>query len=44
MISEGSPYIVSGQWWMSFFPGLALVLLTAGFVLLGDGFNSRGER
>lgn len=44
MISEGAPYIVSGQWWMSFFPGAALMLMTAGFVLIGDGINSRGER
>ena len=44
MISEGSPYIVSGQWWMSFFPGAALMLLTAGFILIGDGLNARTER
>jgi peptide/nickel transport system permease protein len=44
MISEGSPYIVSGQWWMSFFPGAALMLMTAGFTLLGDGINSHRER
>jgi hypothetical protein len=44
MISEGSPYIVSGQWWMSFFPGAALMLLTAGFILMGDGLNARAER
>jgi peptide/nickel transport system permease protein len=44
MISEGSPYIVSGQWWMSFFPGAALILMTAGFTLIGDGINSRTER
>jgi len=44
MISEGSAYIVSGQWWMSFFPGAALVLMTAGFTLLGDGLNARTER
>jgi peptide/nickel transport system permease protein len=44
MISEGSPYIVSGQWWMSFFPGAALILMTAGFTLIGDGINSRSER
>jgi peptide/nickel transport system permease protein len=44
MISEGSPYIVSGQWWMSFFPGVALILMTAGFTLIGDGINSRTER
>jgi peptide/nickel transport system permease protein len=44
MISEGSPFIVSGQWWMSFFPGAALILMTAGFILLGDGLNARSER
>src|SRR3989454_361794 len=44
MISEGSPFIVSGQWWMSFFPGAALILMTAGFTLLGDGLNAHAER
>src|SRR5919109_5440166 len=44
MISEGSPFIVSGQWWMSFFPGVALILMTAGFILLGDGLNAGPER
>ena len=44
MISEGSPFIVSGQWWMSFFPGAALILMTAGFTLLGDGLSARAER
>jgi peptide/nickel transport system permease protein len=44
MISEGSPYIVSGQWWMSFFPGAALMLMTAGFILIGDAINARAER
>jgi peptide/nickel transport system permease protein len=44
MISEGSPFIVSGQWWMSFFPGAALMLMTTGFILLGDGLSARTER
>jgi peptide/nickel transport system permease protein len=44
MIGEGSPYIVSGQWWMSFSPGAALMLLTAGFILIGDGLNAGAER
>jgi peptide/nickel transport system permease protein len=44
MISEGSPFIVSGQWWMSFFPGVALILMTAGFILVGDGLSARTER
>lgn len=44
MISEGSPYIVSGQWWMSVFPGAALIVMTMGFILMGDGINARAER
>lgn len=44
MISEGSAYIVSGHWWMSFFPGAALIVMTAGFTLLGDGLSARRER
>jgi peptide/nickel transport system permease protein len=44
MISEGSAFIVSGQWWMSFFPGVALILMTAGFTLVGDGLSARTER
>jgi len=44
MISEGSPFIVSGQWWMSFFPGAALILMTTGCILLGDGLSARTER
>ena len=44
MISEGSPYIVSGQWWMSFFPGAAQILMTAGFILIGGDINARSER
>jgi ABC-type dipeptide/oligopeptide/nickel transport system permease subunit len=34
---------VSGRW-MSFFPGAALILMTAGFILIGDGINARSER
>jgi ABC-type dipeptide/oligopeptide/nickel transport system permease subunit len=44
MISEGSAFIVSGQWWMSFFPGMALILMTAGFILVGDGLSARTVR
>lgn len=36
MISEGQVFI-SRAWWISVFPGVALVLLTFGFSLLGDG-------
>ncbi|WP_259400351.1 ABC transporter permease [Roseovarius sp. SCSIO 43702] len=36
MIAEGQTYI-STAWWISFFPGLAMVLIGVGFALMGDG-------
>jgi len=36
MIAEGQIYI-STAWWISFFPGLAMVLIGVGFALIGDG-------
>ncbi|SFT90480.1 ABC transporter permease [Sedimentitalea nanhaiensis] len=36
MIAEGQTYI-SSAWWISFFPGLAMVLIGVGFALIGDG-------
>ncbi len=37
-INDGSAYIVQG-WWISFFPGLFLVLFVVGSNLLGDGLR-----
>jgi peptide/nickel transport system permease protein len=39
MVSEGANYIFSGEWWIFFFPGLALVLAVFCFNLLGDGLR-----
>ncbi len=39
MVSEGARFMVSGEWWISFFPGLALMLAVLGFNLLGDGLR-----
>jgi len=39
MVSEGANYIFSGEWWIFFFPGLALVLSVFCFNLLGDGLR-----
>lgn len=39
MISEGREFIVSGQWWMVTFPGLAIASAVLGFNLLGDGLR-----
>jgi peptide/nickel transport system permease protein len=36
MIAEGQSFL-SRAWWISVFPGIALILLTLGFSLLGDG-------
>lgn len=47
MVSEGASYIFSGEWWVFFFPGAALVLAVFCFNLLGDGlrdiFDPRGR-
>ena len=37
MVAEGAQLIVSGEWWVAFFPGLALMLAVFAFNLLGDG-------
>lgn len=39
MIQEGAAMMVSGQWWVVVFPGLALVLAVFCFSLLGDGIR-----
>lgn len=40
MIAEGQTFM-AGAWWISFFPGLAIVFLALGFSLLGDGLADR---
>ncbi|MDQ2701127.1 MAG: ABC transporter permease [Actinomycetota bacterium] len=37
MIAAGAPNVITGQWWASVFPGLALAITVFGFALLGDG-------
>ena len=39
MISESRSYIITGQWWMTTFPGLAIVTSILGFNLVGDGIR-----
>lgn len=39
MVAEGANYIISGQWWLALFPGLALMLAVFTFNLLGDGLR-----
>jgi peptide/nickel transport system permease protein len=39
MVAEGVTYIVSGEWWISLFPGLALAFTVLTFNFLGDGLR-----
>lgn len=39
MISEGVRFVASGQWWISFFPGLAIFVSILGFNLFADGLR-----
>jgi len=39
MVAEGATYIVSGEWWVAFFPGMVLMLAVFCFNLLGDGLR-----
>ena len=39
MVAEGAGFIVSGEWWIAFFPGLALMIAVFCFNLLGDGLR-----
>jgi peptide/nickel transport system permease protein len=36
MIAEGAPHMITGEWWISLFPGLALGIAVLGFALAGD--------
>lgn len=39
MVAEGASFIVSGQWWVALFPGLALMAAVFSFNLMGDGLR-----
>lgn len=39
MTAEGASYIVSGEWWIFLFPGLAIVITVLCFNLVGDAFR-----
>jgi peptide/nickel transport system permease protein len=36
MTAEGAGYIVSGEWWIFLFPGLAIMAVVLSFNLVGD--------
>jgi peptide/nickel transport system permease protein len=39
MVAEGAAFMVSGEWWIAFFPGIALMIAVFCFNLLGDGMR-----
>jgi peptide/nickel transport system permease protein len=43
MVQEGQSFITT-QWWLSFFPGLAIVVTGIGFSLIGDGLGDLARR
>ncbi|HEY7036516.1 MAG TPA: ABC transporter permease [Thermomicrobiales bacterium] len=36
LVSDGAQYINSGQWWISVFPGIAILIAVLGFNLVGE--------
>ena len=40
---EGKDYITS-SWWLTTFPGLAILMTSLSLVLIGDGMEARSER
>jgi peptide/nickel transport system permease protein len=43
MIARGQDGVMTGQWWVSFFPGLAILGLTGAFYLLGDAISDLSD-
>lgn len=39
MIRQGAEFMITGQWWVAVFPGVALILLVFGLNLFGDGMQ-----
>lgn len=39
MIRQGAEFVISGEWWVALFPGLALIAMVLGLNLAGDGLS-----
>jgi peptide/nickel transport system permease protein len=39
LVGEGAQFIISGEWWISVFPGAVIVLMAFGFNLIGDSLR-----
>lgn len=44
MVSLGIDRIATGEWWVSFFPGLMIAIAVLGFNLIGDGLRDLLDR
>jgi len=44
MVSEGAQRIITGEWWVWLFPGVAIVLAAFAFNLVGDGLRDLSAR
>ncbi len=43
MIARGQDGVMTGEWWVSFFPGLAILGMTGAFYLLGDALSDLND-
>lgn len=39
MIRQGAEFMITGQWWVALFPGIALIFLVFGLNMFGDGMQ-----
>jgi peptide/nickel transport system permease protein len=39
MIAQGAQNMITGQWWIAFFPGIAMSIAVLGFALVGDALG-----
>jgi peptide/nickel transport system permease protein len=44
MISSGSSEIITGQWWSSVFPGIAMAITVFGFAAVGEALQTALRR
>jgi len=44
LVSEGAQRIITGEWWVWLFPGIAIVLAAFAFSLVGDGLRDLNAR
>ncbi|MDS0256888.1 ABC transporter permease [Thermoplasmatales archaeon AK] len=43
MITEGLQFVISGQWWVSIFPGLFILFIVIGFNMMGDAAREAAD-